>query len=548
MRSSGTIFSRRGSSLKRLGDILNAPTEPSYNANRTSLRSIKGTVTFDNVTFRYRPDGKEVLRRVDLTVEAGQVLGIVGPSGSGKSTLTKLVQRMYVPESGRVLVDGVDLSMVDTAWLRHQVGVVLQENLLFNRTIRENIALADPGMPMDRVIAAAELAGAHEFILELPEGYDTLVEERGHNLSGGQRQRIAIARALVTNPRIFDPGRGDECARLRIRTDHPTEHAQDLPWSDGDDHRAPAQHRPQRGPDHHRRPWRGGRGRNPRGPFAGGWALREALPSAIGGGCGCRRVTRAPSDRTPATHRAKAEPQSAAPARSAERTGDAAGGARRAGDWGKDEREFLPAALEVLETPASPAARWTAIALAAFFSIAVAWSLIGTVDVVAVAQGRIVPTGGIKQIQPLEIGVVRAIHVSDGMAVRKGDILVELDPTDSEVDKGQLQQELMAAAVELARLHAMTRRLDGVETPLRAPDGADPVLVTMQRQRLDSDIAAHEAEMASMEAQLDSRIAERRSILAEIEKLKQTLPLIEEREQSLASLVEKGVRPEAELA
>ena len=208
-----------------------------------------------------------------------------------------------------------------------------------------------------------------------------------------------------------------------------------------------------------------------------------------------------------------------------------------------DARAFLPAALEVLETPASPAARWTAISLAAFFCIALAWALIGTVDVVAVAQGRIVPAGGVKQIQPLEIGVVRAIHVRDGMSVKKGDVLVELDPTDSEVDKNQLEREVMTASIELARLHAMTRRLDGRPGELQAPEGADQIMVTMQRQRLASDYAAHDAEMASMDAQLASRLAERQSILAEIEKLEETLPLIEEREQSLAALVQKGISP-----
>ncbi|MBC7700528.1 type I secretion system permease/ATPase, partial [Aquabacterium sp.] len=197
-----TDFQQTGISVARLGDILNTHTEvpPTSTAQ---LPPLKGRITLDKVVFSYRPDAPPVLKGVDLDIQSGEVIGIVGRSGSGKSTLTKLVQRLYSPQGGRVLVDGIDISLIDAAQLRRQVGIVLQENLLFNRSVRENIAITDPAAPIEAVMRVAMLAGAHDFISELPEGYDTMVGEQGASLSGGQRQRIAIARALFNNPKVL---------------------------------------------------------------------------------------------------------------------------------------------------------------------------------------------------------------------------------------------------------------------------------------------------------------------------------------------------------
>jgi len=196
-------FQQVGISVERLGDLINTPAEPALNPGKMSLPGIRGAVRLESVRFRYQFDGPEILRNLSCDIVAGTTVGVVGRSGSGKSTLAKLLQRLYLPESGRVLIDGIDLQQADPFWLRRQIGVVLQESFLFNGTVRENIAIQLPDAPVAQIVEAAKLAGAHDFILELPEAYDTPVGERGTALSGGQRQRIAIARALMANPRIL---------------------------------------------------------------------------------------------------------------------------------------------------------------------------------------------------------------------------------------------------------------------------------------------------------------------------------------------------------
>jgi ATP-binding cassette subfamily B protein len=191
--------------LERLNEVFDArPEEDPLKKALTRLPPVRGQIKFENVTFRYPTRGdRNALQNINLEIYPGQTVALIGRSGAGKTTFANLLLRLHEPNEGRIFIDGYDLRQVSLASLRAQVGVVPQEVFLFSGTIRENIALGDPEAPLAEVVGAAMLAGAHEFISELPLGYETVIGERGQSLSGGQKQRVAIARALFKKPRIL---------------------------------------------------------------------------------------------------------------------------------------------------------------------------------------------------------------------------------------------------------------------------------------------------------------------------------------------------------
>ena len=197
-------FQQTSISLERLADIIDTPQESTETDQKNiPLSEISGNIIYEDLSFRFRKQGPLQLSNVNLEISAGEFVAIVGQSGSGKSTLTKLLTRLYEPNSGRILIDSMDIAKVELYSLRSQIGIVPQDSLLFEGSVQENIALSNPDATSDEIIAAAKVACAHEFIMSLPSGYASSVGERGGALSGGQRQRIAIARTVLQNPRLL---------------------------------------------------------------------------------------------------------------------------------------------------------------------------------------------------------------------------------------------------------------------------------------------------------------------------------------------------------
>ena len=477
-------------SVERLGDILNAPAEPAIQA-RTVLPPPRGLIEFRNVTFRYRPGSNDVIKTVNLQIKPGEVVGIVGPSGSGKSTLTKLIQRLYMPQEGQILLDGADLTQVDPAWLRTNIGVVLQENLLFNRTIHENIAFAAPAMPRAQVIAIAKLSGADEFIARLPGGYDT--DHRGARSEPVGRPAPAHRHRPRARDQPADPDlrRGDLGARLRKRARDPEQHAPDRAQPHRRHHRAPARGGEALRPDHRhgRRPHHRSRAAR-RIARAAGRPLSQALGAAERAGA---RMTNVPAA-APA-----GKPPALVPARRIQ--------------LHRGDHEFLPAALEILETPLSPVRASMIVTICAFAAIALAWSYFGRVDIIATAQGKIQPVGRTKTIQPLETGKVLAIDAENGSHVTAGQVLLTLDPGEAQADEGTILADIGSEKAETLRrataLALVAKRALGPVPQIAFGADIPPDIAVREQRVLASDIAQLATTVGSLDGQKQEKVAER---------------------------------------
>src|SRR5699024_9311888 len=201
--NASTVLTQSIASIDRVFEFYNEAYDISDKENAIQLGRVNGFVEFDDVTFHYDEEEEAVLNGVNLRVEKGETIAVVGMSGGGKSTLISLIPRFYDVTSGSIKVDGIDIRDVKARSLRDNIGMVLQDNILFSESIAMNIRMGNPEATDEEVIAAAKAANAHDFIMELPQGYDTLVGERGVKLSGGQKQRVAIARVFLKNPPIL---------------------------------------------------------------------------------------------------------------------------------------------------------------------------------------------------------------------------------------------------------------------------------------------------------------------------------------------------------